>query len=868
MRIPFALKFNDEEEKRNFCLACKKVDAKRVFIYVSIIAAFETFLLIYDFLSPGEDYSATQWAYIIMNSFMAGISIIFVAITAFFYRHEDKYTLVEHISLCLYSVLILACSIMDAVTGTISSGRENLTMFFICLMLVSCVFYVDSIIVLFSSVGFFTAFEIFTHYTDYSSHHTYAPYPVFIIFITVTVSFVRSRQMLGVIRDAATIRKFRERAERENMLKSQFLANMSHEIRTPMNAIVGMSELAMDFKLSASEKNILRQIRASGISLVGIINDILDFSKIESGKMEIFPVEYDLLKLLNDTANVALVRLKDKNVELLVEADPELPAFLTGDDVRIRQILINLAGNASKFTEKGSVTIRAENLKKYEGRNGLRLSVIDTGVGIKEDDLKKLFTAFQQVDMKMNRTKGGTGLGLSISKRLAELMGGSIGVESEYGRGSVFYVNIPQEPASEITCGRKYSPLFEEASFSDRAEGLKVIPVVTLLNRPDISALFAEKNASAGFKASEARVLVVDDNEVNIQVADGLLKKFGIVCDTALSGFKALESMAENRYDIVFMDHQMPVMDGVETLRKIRTSEGEKGLHTVTVALSANAVNGAREMFLREGFDDFLAKPVQGKDFARCLLQWLPPEKIQQVNSDDEDESLVLPPDFPQWDTEKLSLMNAAENSGSLENYLKTVKTYYTSIPKKADYIIECLEQDDIKNFTIQVHALKSSSRIIGAYALGEDAEKLELLGKDIQAASGEEKENLKEKLREKAPALVDFYRSYTEVLAPVYKYIEDSADSGTSGGELDDAEVKSILDRMADASRYGDLDTVEKDLDILKKAHLSENASRKMSELEEAVENIEFNDIIEIAVHFLDRISAGSSAAKNKSVI
>ena len=397
-----------KEEKEIFCIESAEINCKRIFTYVTIIAVFEIFLLIFDAIKKDSSYSSVQWAYRILNSVMAFLSISLTAITAWTRNNISKRHKLLTASLCIYSVLILFCSMADSITGIISSGRENLTMFTICLMLISSIFHVNPVVVITASLTLFTGFEIFTHSTAFSNHHTYAPYPIFIIFITNSVAIIRERQLLETLRKTLVIKKLQEQAEHENQLKSQFLANMSHEIRTPMNAIVGMSELALDFNLNDSEKNTIRQIRSSGINLVGIINDILDFSKIESGKMEIVPVDYDLVKMMNDIANVCLVRITGKPVELILEIEENLPAVYNGDDMRIRQILINLAGNAAKFTEKGFIKIRTENLRKFKEQDGLRISVIDSGVGIREEDLKKLFSAFQQVDMKMNRTKGGT----------------------------------------------------------------------------------------------------------------------------------------------------------------------------------------------------------------------------------------------------------------------------------------------------------------------------------------------------------------------------------------------------------------------------------------------------------------------------
>lgn len=885
--------FSKEEKmqiKQDFISSRADVNSKRIYLYLSIIAIFELFLVIFDAIKKDATYSAVQWMYTILNSTMAFLSVIMIAITSVYNRKKEKPYKLLTISLGIYSVLILICGISDAIIGTISSGRENLTMFFICLMLVSCVFYVNPWVIFTSSTLIFIGFELFTHLTTFSSHHTYAPYPIFIVFITASASFIRFAQMKVNIKQSFTIKKLQKQAEHENELKSQFLANMSHEIRTPMNAIVGMSELAMDFDLDDSQKNLIRQIRTSGISLVGIINDILDFSKIESGKMEIVSVDYDLMKLMNDIANVVLVRLKDKDVELRLEIDPSLPSVFHGDDMRIRQILINLAGNATKFTESGFIALRVENLQNYEKKDGLKISVIDSGVGIRQEDLQKLFNAFQQVDMKMNRTKGGTGLGLAISKNLMTLMGGTIGVTSEYGKGSCFYINLPQKIVDTTAVNQKYKMLFDSVSYSD--SDFAIIPVVNVLNQSKFASLFAEKAVSATFTAPNAKILVVDDNEVNLQVADGLLKKFAVNAKLVKSGFEALDEI-KNGYDIIFMDHQMPVMDGIETVSKIRASENDDakndiGSHQIVIALSANAVNGAKEMFLENGFDDFLAKPVQGKDFASALLKWLPEEKIATENTAPEKAALKvaasentvpenavrttavpesrlpkvavsendIPEGFSIPDTSKINFYNAVENAGGFENWLLATKTFYNLINKNADDIHFSLACLDWKNYTILVHALKSSSKIIGADEISKKSAELESLGNQMQELTKNDEnnatntenssspENLSQKtdeISQKTENLLKEYKSLSQILEKSCKFGETPDEEKQ---ELQAGEFDFIKDQILLACDACDLDSIENLYKTLETKKLDDQLSEKVKKLKEAIDNIDFSTI------------------------
>ena len=842
MKNPFSLKFTDEQEKKEFIQDCARVDSTRVFIYANLLGVFNLGLFLVTLIHPLERYKPILGFCLALNFSVFVFSLTIVLITVFYKKNPEKRFHLFYITLCLYCVVIMFYGVSTCMIGSYAYKTEDLSMFYGCLMVFSCILFVNPKIVFNIAIFEFIMYEYVVHrilqkYMGVEILNNYPAYPYFIILIMSTASFLRGRQKLKEFRATRMIKKMQAEAEKQNELKSLFLANMSHEIRTPMNAIVGMSELALDFDLSDAQKNTIRQIRNSGMSLVSIINDILDFSKIESGKMEIVPVNYDLVKLMNDILNVVKIRLAGKNVELRLEMDPNLPYMLYGDDIRIRQILINLAGNATKFTERGFIAIRVENLLQYEKRDGLRISVIDTGIGIKKEDLELLFNAFSQVDMGMNRNKGGTGLGLSISKNLMLLMGGSIGVDSEYGKGSRFYINLPQKIVSEKTCAATYEAIFKNADENQENKKLRNISL-SLLDRPEIASLFVEKSESLGFVAPNAKILVVDDNEVNLQVAEGLLRKFGIVPRTALSGFEAIDLVRQNHYDIIFMDHQMPVMDGIEATQKIRGNEKGKEPSTI-IALSANAVNSAREMFLSSGFDDFVAKPVQGKDFAACLKKWLPPQLIETVEKNPLEENEV-PADFTIPDESKIDLKAALENAGGFENWVKVAKTFAHSIEKNSNLIESLLEKGDIKNYTIKVHALKSAARIIGAAELSKRAEELEGLGKKLQSLY-ENGTKILEEIREKTKTLLVLYRSYGETLDGITRYGEKTDDekSPVSAEELD-----LILKNIKDACGERSLEKLESAVEKLKNSRLPENLAAKMDKLSEYTEEIEFEKI------------------------
>ncbi len=398
-------------------------------------------------------------------------------------------------------------------------------------------------------------------------------------------------------------------AEASNEAKSAFLANMSHEIRTPMNAICGMADMLLDEQLSEQGRECAVTIKSSGDGLLSIINDILDFSRIESGKMPITPEEYYFASLVHDVMSMMDVRVKDKPVELIAEVSDDVPSRLYGDTGRIKQILVNIMGNAVKFTHTGTVTLGISWKAEDAGEGRLSFRVTDTGIGIKQEDMEKLFDAFEQVDMKKNRGVEGTGLGLSICKLLVESMGGHISVESEYGKGSTFIFDIVQKVIDATPC--EYSK-----------------------NKKNV----ARKQFAVDFKASEARVLVVDDNKVNLRVAAGLLKKFGIMPDLVSNGQDCVDMIrGQAQYDLVFMDHMMPEMDGIEATELIRATGTAYTDALPVIALSANAVKDMEKQFLAGGMNDFLPKPIDLAALAETLRRWLPDRVIQDLPEAAED---------------------------------------------------------------------------------------------------------------------------------------------------------------------------------------------------------------------------------------
>ena len=423
-----------------------------------------------------------------------------------------------------------------------------------------------------------------------------------IVFSLETPDYRKLMQTMDELEEAKKdAESAREEAERANRVKGDFLAHMSHEIRTPINSILGFDEIILRDSKDQEITQYASNIKLSGQTLLALINDILDFSKIESGKMEIVPVDYELKSLITDMILMVTPRAEDKGLKIRCEIDENLPCKLHGDDVRIRQVITNLLTNAVKYTEQGEVVL-AMSLVSLGEKVSIKVSVRDTGIGIKEEDKAGLFNAFKRVDEMKNRHVEGTGLGLAICVRTLELMNSKLTVDSEYGKGSDFYFVLEQSVIDSTPIG-KYD-MSEE-------EGRRNVEITR-----------------ENFTAPEANILVVDDVPLNLVLVQKLMKNSKMNIDTAGGGLEALDKIRENDYDIVFLDHLMPEMDGIETLKK-GIEEGILDPKVLpVVALTANAISGAREMFLSEGFTDYLSKPIVIKDFLALLIKYLPDEKI------------------------------------------------------------------------------------------------------------------------------------------------------------------------------------------------------------------------------------------------
>ncbi len=508
--------------------------------------------------------------------------------------------------------------------------------------------------------------------------------------------------------------KAKQEAIKASKAKSEFLSNMSHEIRTPINAVLGMNEMIMR---ESSEKQIVEyaaNIQSAGRTLLSIINDILDFSKIESGKMEIVPVSYDVSSFVNDIVNMIKIRAEKKKLGFFYEIDENIPSVLYGDDVRIRQVITNILTNAVKYTPEGYVRLRMNVVNIENDILRLEVSVTDTGIGIKEEDMDKLFTSFQRLDQEKNRSIEGTGLGIPIVQCLLDMMGSKLKVSSVYGSGSTFSFELEQKIVKPEPIG-DFEQRFKAAATEHTSD------VVVRI-------------------APRAKVLVVDDNQTNLLVAKSLLKRTKVNLDTAPSGAKCIELLKSKRYDIVFLDHMMPEMDGIETLKKVK--EENLAPDTCFVALTANAIHGARQAYLDAGFDDYLSKPFTGMDIEKCLFGHISKslcEEETQITKEKAEENSPKPAE-----TEVNTLFSPEEGAkytgGDNEAYNDILSLYVRKAPELSQRIERLFNEKNWKNYVIEVHALKSSSLTIGSKQLSELAKELELSGKAGNYAVIEEK--------------------------------------------------------------------------------------------------------------------------------
>lgn len=599
--------------------------------------------------------------------------------------------------------------------------------------------------------------------------------------------------------------------------KKRFLVNMSHEIRTPLNAILGLNEMVIRESKEKAIRGYAKDVKSAGNTLISLINDILDTSKIESGKLEIIPSKYDLSSFINDITNMNMQSAQEKGLEFIIRVDEKTPHLLKGDDIRIKQCVLNIMSNAVKYTDSGSITMEVGFGKITASEILLTVSIKDTGRGMKPNELEKLFVPFESIADEKNRKIEGSGLGMSITRSLLKLMDSELRVESKYGEGSTFKFSVRQEVLDWEPVGKI------EESFAKLRD--------------------SEGKYQESFHAPDAKILVIDDSSVNLMIVDGLLQKTEIQLDMVESGKEAIKCAGEKKYDIILIDHMMPEMDGIETLHHLREDESSINKDTVMIALTANVVEGARENYLNEGFNDYLGKPIEPEKLEAAIRNYLPKDLLVfgEFNADEDDDIIEEDEEIVQDEENKedefitgLRQVNnlfpetGLEYSGGLLLYKKVVEEFTDTGRSRADMIEQLFEQEDVRNYTIQVHALKSASRIIGATVLSRLAAALEEAGNN----------NNMTRIKNGTPELLNQYRSLVESL-------ETLIDTGDDLPTIDEQSLKDALSTIREMADGFDFDSVDMVMEELKKYKMPDDFKENYQKLKNLVAEVARDDIL-----------------------
>ena len=521
------------------------------------------------------------------------------------------------------------------------------------------------------------------------------------VIIAIGLIFLLLVSTISTIKAILDMDREKQRAISASKEKERFLASISHEIRTPINAVIGMNSMILRESKEEHIKEYALDVHNAGQNLLALINDILDLSKVESGKLDIIPVEYDLSSMVHDISTMISIKAKNKGLKLNVIIDEDLPSRLLGDELRIRQILINLLNNAVKYTDEGGVYFRVSGIQRADTVL-LKFVIEDTGIGIKDEDIPKLFSEYERIEEIRNRNIEGTGLGINISNRLLTLMDSKLDVESIYGEGSKFSFELEQCVVDSEQIG-------------------------DLEKR--IHRVLKDHTYDVSFIAPDANILVVDDNPINLKVVENLLKETKVKVDSVISGTECIKMIKDKKYHIIFLDHMMPEMDGIETLHRIKDMNENINRDTPVIALTANAVSGAKEMYISEGFDGFLSKPVAPDKIEKLIKELLPYELLIQSEDIIEMEELVEDDDLPQvdgisWEFAKLYIPDR-------DALLDAVRIFYDEIETEANALNELFINRDTVGYRIKVHAMKNSAALIGSVPLSGLAKVLEYAARD-----------------------------------------------------------------------------------------------------------------------------------------
>lgn len=615
-------------------------------------------------------------------------------------------------------------------------------------------------------------------------------------------------------------------AEKANGARDIFLANMSHELRTPINTIMGLNELIIRESQDEAIKEYALDIRQAGSILLTLVSDILDFTKLEAGQMELMEGIYDISSLLNDLINGISMQLRKKKLDLKLDIASDIPHKLSGDEIRIRQILSNLLSNAVKYTSKGGITLHLGWQKLSEDEIEIDLEVHDTGCGIKEKDLPKLFGVFQQMDSTVRGTNERTGLGLAITNRLVEMMGGKLEVQSKYGKGSVFSFKIVQKVVDSTPLG-DFEKQYNES-------------------------LNSTVNYTQKFIAPMGRILIVDDNAMNLAVAQGLLKQTRLQVDVASGGGECLELLKRKTYHLICLDHMMPVMDGVETLHAIRALEGNPSAEVPIIALTANAVAGAREFYLNEGFQDYLTKPIDADKFESMLIQYLPDNVVYLTQGQRMDR------DFERQDAEEelditesqlyvigFNIRNGLKYMGGDKAlYGKVLRDFHLILQEKEEALRDFLKKGDMPGYAIIVHSLKGNARNLGADGLADEAFELEKMSK---AGRLEDVEVRSPILFNMMKTMRNGLKAYLDSEDQAEAEAEAAATEGKVAKKISEADWIKALKELAGRLDDFDGDSVNEKLEELKRYDRPESDKKMLRLCEKAVKDYAYDVALEV---------------------